>query len=101
MNINLAGSSPHPKDKPCLFFFRHSFSGWILLLGFFVLLHGISFAQNEESPRVQAFGGYSYTRFDSATFGFPGGSNLNGWNVSVAGNLTRNIGGVAELSGQY
>lgn len=50
---------------------------------------------------MQVFGGYSYLHFDSKTFGFAGGSNLNGWNASVAWNINRNFGGVAELSGQY
>lgn len=55
----------------------------------------------QEYSRVQIFGGYSYTRFDSSTFGFAGGSNLNGWNVAVSGNLIRGFGATAELSGQY
>ena len=55
----------------------------------------------QEVPRLQIFGGYSYLHFDSKTFGFASGSNLNGWNGSVAWNINRNFGGIAELSGQY
>jgi hypothetical protein len=55
----------------------------------------------QEVPRVQVFGGYSYLRFDSRSFGFANGSNLNGYTLAPAFNLTRNFGVVAELSGQY
>ena len=55
----------------------------------------------QEVPRLQLFGGYSYTRFDSSTFGFAGGSNLNGWNAAVSGNIIRGFGATAELTGQY
>ena len=55
----------------------------------------------QEIPRVQVFGGYSYLRFDSRSFGFANGSNLNGYSLAPAFNLTREFGVVAELSGQY
>jgi hypothetical protein len=58
-------------------------------------------SQAQEVPRLQLFGGYAYTRFESSTLGFAGGSNLNGWNTAVAWNLTPNFGGIAELTGQY
>ena len=62
---------------------------------------GTALAQDVQVPRVQLFGGYAYTWFDTSTLGFAGGSNLNGWSTSAAFNLTRNFGGVAELTGQY
>jgi hypothetical protein len=55
----------------------------------------------QEVPRLQFFGGYSYTRFDSSTFGFSSGTNLNGWNAAISGNLIRGLGATAELTGQY
>jgi len=55
----------------------------------------------QEMPRVQVFGGYSYTRFDSPSFGFINKSNLNGYNFAPAYNLLYGFGVVAELSGQY
>ena len=55
----------------------------------------------QDMPRVQVFGGYSYTRFDSPSFGFANPSGLNGYNFSPAFNLIRGFGVVAELSGQY
>jgi hypothetical protein len=58
-------------------------------------------AAAQDMPRVQVFGGYSYTRFDSPSFGFASPSNLNGYNFAPAYNLIRGFGIVAELSGQY
>ncbi len=55
----------------------------------------------QDIPRVQVFGGYSYTRFDSRSFGFANASDLNGWNVSPAFNIWREFGVKAEASGQY
>ena len=55
----------------------------------------------QDEPRVQVFGGYSYTRFDSRSFGFSDSSGLNGYNFSPAFNLIRGFGVAAELSGQY
>jgi hypothetical protein len=55
----------------------------------------------QDTPRVQVFGGYSYTRFDSPSFGFSSPSGLNGYTFSPAFNLLYGFGVVAELSGQY
>jgi opacity protein-like surface antigen len=48
----------------------------------------------QEAPKVEVFGGYSFLRPE-------GGGNLNGWQVSVAGNINDWFGVVAELSGHY
>ncbi len=54
-----------------------------------------TFAQ-EEAPKVEMFGGYSYLRIN------PGDDidriSLNGFNTSLAGNITKNIGIVGEFS---
>ena len=55
----------------------------------------------QDVPRVQVFGGYSYTRFDSPSFGFSNPSGLNGYNFSPAFNLIRGFGVAAEFSKQY
>ena len=55
----------------------------------------------QDMPRIQVFGGYSFTRFDSKSFGFANATNLNGYNFSPAYNLFWGFGVVAELSGQY
>jgi hypothetical protein len=66
-----------------------------------LILCGILPAAAQDMPRVQVFGGYSYTRFDSPSFGFVNASNLNGYTFSPAYNLLWGFGVVAELSGQY
>jgi outer membrane protein with beta-barrel domain len=55
----------------------------------------------QEMPRVQVFGGYSYTRYDTRSFGFSSPTGLNGYTFSPAYNVIRGFGVVAELSGQY
>jgi hypothetical protein len=55
----------------------------------------------QEMPRVQVFGGYSYTRYDTQSFGFSNSTGLNGYTFSPAYNIIRGFGVVAELSGQY
>ncbi len=55
----------------------------------------------QEMPRVQVFGGYSYTRYDTPSFGFANTAGLNGYTLSPAYNIIRGFGVVAELSGQY
>jgi hypothetical protein len=55
----------------------------------------------QDIPRVQVFGGYSYTRYDTPSFGFSSPSGLNGYTFSPAYNVFRGFGVVAELSGQY
>jgi len=53
----------------------------------------------QDAPKVEVFGGYSYlhSKGDSSSDGI----NLNGWNASVAGNLTPSFGLVADISGHY
>jgi hypothetical protein len=58
-------------------------------------------ARAQDMPRVQVFGGYSYTRFDSKSLGFTNNTHLNGYTFSPAYNLFYGFGVVAELSGQY
>jgi opacity protein-like surface antigen len=53
-----------------------------------------AFAMAQEAPSAELFGGYSYFRTD-------GGANLHGWNASVAGNINRWFGLVADFSGHY
>jgi hypothetical protein len=82
---------------------RRTASGWTasisLLLS--ILAFGSRPAPAQTISRLQLFGGYSYTRFDTRTFGFADKSNLNGWNASAAFNVLTYLGGVAEISGQY
>jgi hypothetical protein len=69
---------------------------------FLLLASGASLrAMAQDIPRVQVFGGYSYSRFDTKSFGFNNQTGLNGYNFSPAFNLIRGLGVAAELSAQY
>jgi len=68
---------------------------FLLLVG--VCLAAVPAAAQDEYPRFEAFGGYSYLRtneiFDK--------SIPKGWNASLAGNFHRNFGVEADFSGHY
>ncbi|HEY7098183.1 MAG TPA: outer membrane beta-barrel protein [Terriglobales bacterium] len=64
--------------------------GLVVLLALFSV---VAFAQ-ESAPKAEIFGGYQYTRFD-------GGTNANGWNTSVTGNLNNWFGIAGDFSGAY
>ena len=51
-------------------------------------------ASAQETPKAEAFGGYSYLRGGD-------GENLNGWNGSIVGNLNRWLGIKADFNGDY
>ncbi|HMJ21730.1 MAG TPA: hypothetical protein VK513_07470 [Terriglobales bacterium] len=73
---------------------------WVVLIVLLIFCGNLP-AEAQDMPRVQVFGGYSYTRFDSPSFGFSSPSGLHGYNFSPAFNLLYGFGVVAELSGQY
>ncbi|MGH9753021.1 MAG: outer membrane protein [Blastocatellia bacterium] len=50
----------------------------------------------QEGPKAELFGGYSYLRINTGEG--VDGIGAHGFNLSVAGNVTRNIGLVAEFS---
>ncbi len=82
-------------------FLRRHTSKVILLLILLRITALSSLSVAQQIPRVQVFGGYSYTRFDSPTLGFANPSNLNGFNISPAFNLAYGFGVKVELTGQY
>jgi hypothetical protein len=97
---------PHPVATPRLEPTDRASGGttWRMATVILVLLlaAGVSLpAMAQAIPRVQVFGGYSYTRFDTKSFGFSDQTGLNGYNFSPAFNIVRGFGAVAELSGQY
>jgi hypothetical protein len=69
------------------------FVGLAILLAVFSLA---AFAQEgmNTAPKAEIFGGYQFTRFD-------GGTNANGWNSTVTGNLNNWFGVAADFSGAY
>jgi hypothetical protein len=67
----------------------------ILFGVFLVMVAPLAAMAQQEYPRAEVFGGYSYFRAN------PDGFNLNGWNASVTGNLTNWFGLEADFSGHY
>jgi hypothetical protein len=53
----------------------------------------------DEAPRVEIFGGYSYLRLDDAIS--PTDRDLNGFNTSFTTNFNRWLGLTAEFSGHF
>ena len=68
-----------------------------LLCGAMLLFAGLASAQ--DSPKVEAFGGYSYLRVNPG-FEAPG-ENFNGGSGSVAYNFTPMLGVVADFGGYH
>jgi opacity protein-like surface antigen len=68
-----------------------------LLCGALLLFSGVASAQ--DSPKVEAFGGYSYLRVNPG-FGAPG-LNFNGGSGSLAYNLTPMFGIVGDFGGYH
>jgi opacity protein-like surface antigen len=71
-----------------------------LFLILLLVVSSATFVSAQETPRAEIFGGYSYLRFKPADT-LIDGFNLNGWNASVAGNVNRWFGVVADFSGHY
>ena len=69
-----------------------------LLCGVMLLFAGLASAQ-DEAPKVEAFGGYSYVRVNPG-FGFDG-ANFNGGSGSLAYNFTPWLGAVADFGGYH
>jgi len=69
-----------------------------LLCGVMLLFAGLASAQ-DEAPKVEAFGGYSYVRVNPG-FGFDG-QNFNGGSGSLAYNFTPWLGAVADFGGYH
>ncbi|GAC1433562.1 MAG: hypothetical protein NVS1B11_16430 [Terriglobales bacterium] len=67
-----------------------NFIAFALLFGMFSL----AAAAQESAPKGEFFGGYQYTKFD-------GGTNANGWDTAVTGNVNRWLGVTADFSGAY
>ncbi|MFZ0803031.1 MAG: hypothetical protein WBQ09_12670 [Terriglobales bacterium] len=74
---------------------------FFLLFWFVILAPGFAAAQTGVAPRWEVFGGYSYLRLDSPTFGFANYSNLNGWNAAGTFNLNLKWSATLDLSGHY
>lgn len=71
---------------------------WVLLCGAMLLFAAGASAQ-EETPKAEAFGGYSYVR-GNLGFGIPG-INLNGGSGSFSYNPTEWLGLVGDVGGYH
>lgn len=67
----------------------------LLLLFCWALVFTLSARAQEETPKAEIFGGYSYVRFN------PSGTNFNGGSGSFAYNLTDMFGAVADFGGYH
>jgi opacity protein-like surface antigen len=67
---------------------------WFILIG-----STPTWAQEKEPElaRIELFAGYAYLRADAEN----GRANLNGWTISLEGNLNRNVAVVADFDGTY
>ncbi|MGH9795976.1 MAG: outer membrane protein [Candidatus Acidiferrales bacterium] len=71
---------------------RRMACGWV-----FTLLVTFPMMAQDELPRWEVFGGYSYNNFDE----FGAAVNLNGWNASLSWNPNRWLSFVGDFSGHY
>src|SRR5262245_46786513 len=62
----------------------------ILFVAGLLMVMSLSTRAQEQTPRVEVFGGYSYA-----------GGNFNGWNASVTGNVNKWFGVTADFSGYH
>jgi opacity protein-like surface antigen len=65
-----------------------------LILAIALLLLGGSALAQDQAPKAELFGGYSYVRT-------AGNFNINGWNAQAAFNVNHWFGVAADLSGHY
>jgi hypothetical protein len=72
-----------------------------ILSVFLFLIAGSSLSLGQVAPRWEAFGGYSYLRANSTTFGYANNSNLNGFAGEVVFNIKPQFGVVLDGGGHY
>jgi hypothetical protein len=77
-----------------------------ILFGIFTVLVVLgaksrSYAQDQPFKRFDLYGGYSFLRLDSKSFGFNNDSNMNGWNAGLAFNFNETWALAADASGNY
>jgi opacity protein-like surface antigen len=71
---------------------------WVLAFGALLLFSAAASAQ-DENPKVEVFGGYSYLRFNPG-FSAPG-LNFNGGSGSISYNLNSWLGIVGDIGGYH
>ncbi len=68
----------------------------LLLVVMCAVLSATACNAQEEAVKGELFGGYQYTRI-----GGSGGTNANGWNAAMTGNINRWFGVTGDFSGAY
>jgi hypothetical protein len=81
--------------------FRCNKAAVFLFFIFSVVMASSSLLEGQVAPRWEVFGGYSYLRLDSPTFGYPDWSNLNGFHGEATFNITTRWSVTADGSGHY
>lgn len=56
-------------------------------------------AAQDDYPKAELFGGYSYINLDAG--GFSDRGHAHGWGASLSGNFSKHIGVTADFAGQY
>ncbi|HXZ33670.1 MAG TPA: hypothetical protein VEH30_15445 [Terriglobales bacterium] len=67
----------------------------------FLVLISASPLRAQEAARVDAFGGFSYMRFNALTIGYPNDTNLYGFNAEGTFNIKLWLAVTANVSGNY
>ncbi len=66
-----------------------------------LFLLGSQFSAAQQVSRYDVFGGYSYLRLDSKSYGFANSTNMNGGEIQGAYNLTRNFAAIADIGADF
>lgn len=74
---------------------------WTIVLFLATLSFPALSSAQQKPAKLELFGGYSYVRIDSTTFGFADYSNLNGFDVEATYNFAKGFGVVGDISGNY
>src|SRR5579862_5840990 len=73
----------------------------VVALLFFTLLISVPRLHAQQASRFDAFGGFSYLRFNALTIGYPNDTNMYGWNVDGTGYIKWGVGATVDASGNY
>lgn len=67
---------------------------FLLCLAALLLCAAVAQAEPKAAPKAEVFGGYQFTRLE-------GGTNMNGWNAALTGNMGKSFGITGDFSQVY
>ena len=73
----------------------------LLVVALFLIVLGSQLAVAQQVTRYDVFGGYSYLRLDSKSYGFANDSNLQGAELAGAYNITPHFSGILDLGAHF